>query len=273
MRLEANGQFSWYLYIRGRTFNFRWKRSYQDSSVSVIPNPSWLVWGRASRHQKLAPTFPGIDSCLMVTKRWSAFLEMEASLWLNGRSQNVAKGLWRTCLRLHAVGKQPSIPLIQPCEENGRSIWSMMICAYQSWNRTNCEWVTPKWNLRNDNKPVQWQLPTDKYFLVVVVVYAGVPFSIESDAVQRWVISLCDRTMEDVSLTSTTLPQILSAWCKNKSKTVVNCEFKFLNLKEHWMEWENPTWLKYRVNCNFCLWYIGHICHRNSSQFNCMDPR
>ena len=53
-------------------------------------NPSWLVWGRASRHQKLAPTFPGIDSCLMVTK-WD-FLEMEASLWLNGRSQNVAKG-------------------------------------------------------------------------------------------------------------------------------------------------------------------------------------
>ena len=34
--------------------------------------------------------FPGIDSCLMVTKR--DFLEMEASLWLNGRSQNVAKG-------------------------------------------------------------------------------------------------------------------------------------------------------------------------------------
>ena len=33
---------------------------------------------RASRHQKLAPTFPGIDSCLMVTKR--DFLEMEASL-------------------------------------------------------------------------------------------------------------------------------------------------------------------------------------------------
>ena len=56
----------------------------------LFPNPSWLVWGRASRHQKLAPTFPGIDSCLMVTKR--DFLEMEASLWLNGKSQNVAKG-------------------------------------------------------------------------------------------------------------------------------------------------------------------------------------
>ena len=35
----------------------------------LFPNPSWLVWGRASRHQKLAPTFPGIDSCLLVTKR------------------------------------------------------------------------------------------------------------------------------------------------------------------------------------------------------------
>ena len=56
----------------------------------LFPNPSWLVQGRASRHQKLAPTFPGIDSCLMVTKR--DFLEMEVSLWLNERSQNVAKG-------------------------------------------------------------------------------------------------------------------------------------------------------------------------------------
>ena len=56
----------------------------------LFPNPSWLVWGRASRYQKLAPTFPRIDSCLMVTK-WD-FLEMEASLWLNGKSQNVAKG-------------------------------------------------------------------------------------------------------------------------------------------------------------------------------------
>ena len=41
---------------------------------------------------KLAPTFSGIDNCLMVTKR--DFLKMEApmSLWLNERSQNVAKG-------------------------------------------------------------------------------------------------------------------------------------------------------------------------------------
>ena len=61
----------------------------------LFPNPSWLVWGRASHHQKLAPIFPGIDSYLMVTKR--DFLKMEASLWLNGKSQNVAKG-WLSTL-------------------------------------------------------------------------------------------------------------------------------------------------------------------------------
>ena len=55
-----------------------------------FPNFSWFVWGRASIYQKLAPTFPGIDSCLMVTKR--DFLEIEASLWLNEKSQNFAKG-------------------------------------------------------------------------------------------------------------------------------------------------------------------------------------
>ena len=56
----------------------------------LFPNPSWLVWGRASRHQKLAPTFPGIDSCFMVTQR--DFSKWKRHLWLNGRSQNVAKG-------------------------------------------------------------------------------------------------------------------------------------------------------------------------------------
>ena len=66
--------------------SLKWSSRFQR----LFLNPSWLVWGRASRHQKLAPTFPGIDSCLMVTK-WD-FLEMEASLWLNGKSQNVAKG-------------------------------------------------------------------------------------------------------------------------------------------------------------------------------------
>ena len=56
------------------------------------PNPSWLVWGRASRHQKLAPTFPGMNSCLVVIKTKRDFFEMEASLWLNGKTQNVTKG-------------------------------------------------------------------------------------------------------------------------------------------------------------------------------------
>ena len=72
----------------------------------LFPNPSWLVWGRTSRYQKLAPTFPGIDSCLMATKQ--DFLEMEASLWLNGKSQMLLKV---DCLP-NAVGKQPSMPLI-----------------------------------------------------------------------------------------------------------------------------------------------------------------
>ena len=51
----------------------------------LFPNPSWMVWGRAFRNQKLAPTFPWIENCLMVTKR--DFLEMEASLWLNKKSR------------------------------------------------------------------------------------------------------------------------------------------------------------------------------------------
>ena len=80
-----------------------------DSSVSSLIPTGWCRW--ASHHQKLAPTFPGIDSCLMVTKR--DFLEMEASLWLNERSQNVAKGGLSTCWEAAvAVRKQPSIPLI-----------------------------------------------------------------------------------------------------------------------------------------------------------------
>jgi hypothetical protein len=51
----------------------------------LFPNHSWLVW-KGIR----PPKSPGIDSCLMVTKR--DFLEMELSLKLNERSQNVAKG-------------------------------------------------------------------------------------------------------------------------------------------------------------------------------------
>ena len=72
----------------------------------LFPNPSWLVWGRAFQHQKLAPTFPWIDNCLMVTKR--DFLKMEASLWLNEKSWVLLKV---GCLP-YAVGKQPFIPLI-----------------------------------------------------------------------------------------------------------------------------------------------------------------
>ena len=72
----------------------------------LFPNPSWLVWGRASRHQKLAPTFPGIDSCLMVTKR--DFSKWKRHYDLTGGPKMLLKV---DCLP-NAVGKQPSIPLI-----------------------------------------------------------------------------------------------------------------------------------------------------------------
>ena len=82
----------------------RFQRLFPNPSWLV--NSSWLVWGRASRHQKLAPTFPWIDNCLMVTKR--DFLKMEASLWLNVKSRVSLKDF---CLP-YAVGKQRFIPLI-----------------------------------------------------------------------------------------------------------------------------------------------------------------
>ena len=73
----------------------------------LFPNPSWLVWGRASRHQKLAPTFPWIRQL----PYW----------WLNGISRNGSvtmtkrvgpKMLLKVDCLPNAVGKQPSIPLI-----------------------------------------------------------------------------------------------------------------------------------------------------------------
>ena len=42
------------------------------------------MWGRASHHKILAPTFPRIDNCLIMIEQ--DFLEMEASLWLNEKS-------------------------------------------------------------------------------------------------------------------------------------------------------------------------------------------
>ena len=52
-------------------------KRFPDSSVSSLIRTGWC--GRASNNQNLAPTFPGINSCLMVTK-WD-FLEMEASVY------------------------------------------------------------------------------------------------------------------------------------------------------------------------------------------------
>ena len=54
----------------------------------LFPNPSWLMSGRTSSHQKLVPAFPWIDNCVMVSK-------------------SLKVGHLR-----YAVGKQPSIPLI-----------------------------------------------------------------------------------------------------------------------------------------------------------------
>ena len=40
----------------------------------LFPNPSWLMSGRTSGHQKIVPTFLWIDNCLMVTKRYLMLL-------------------------------------------------------------------------------------------------------------------------------------------------------------------------------------------------------
>ena len=73
---------------------------------ALFPNPIWLVRGRASRHQKLAPTFPWIDNSLMVTK------------------------LLKVGCLPYAVGKQPSIPLI----DLGRT-WTL------NWWWWWCHWI------------------------------------------------------------------------------------------------------------------------------------
>ena len=57
-------------------------------SQRLLPTPSWLTSRRTSGHQKLVPTFPWMDNCLMATKTLTV-----------------------GCLP-YAVGKQPSIPLI-----------------------------------------------------------------------------------------------------------------------------------------------------------------
>ena len=49
-------------------------KRFPDSSVSSLIPTGWCR--RASHHQKLAPTFPGIDSCLMVTKTPEAKLRI-----------------------------------------------------------------------------------------------------------------------------------------------------------------------------------------------------
>ena len=74
----ADHQFKGTSHVRVREAEIQLPLKRSSRFQRLFPNPSWLVRGRASRHQKLAPTFSGIDSCLMVTKR--DFFEMEASL-------------------------------------------------------------------------------------------------------------------------------------------------------------------------------------------------
>ena len=63
---------------------YRGRNSTTSEEVSrfqrLFPNPSWLVWGKASRHQNLAPTFPRIDNCLIV----QVLNRVEVS-WICGR--------------------------------------------------------------------------------------------------------------------------------------------------------------------------------------------
>ena len=61
----------------GRTWTLKWRRWYGGGTTTVKRFPDASIssliptgcCGRASHHQKLAPTFPWIDSCIMVTKR------------------------------------------------------------------------------------------------------------------------------------------------------------------------------------------------------------
>ena len=76
--------------------------SWRNFQIPTSLPSSQLVSGeRASHHQKLAPIFAGIDSCLMVTKRWFSRNGTSVAIWLNERFQHVAKG-W---LSTYAVGK------------------------------------------------------------------------------------------------------------------------------------------------------------------------
>ena len=91
------------------------------------------------KYQNLAPTFPGIDNCLMKTK-WD-FVEIEASLWLIERSQN--KVLLKVGCPPYAVGKQPSIPLI----DLGR-IWTLSWWWWW-WIVIIIFWTWRCWNWRH----------------------------------------------------------------------------------------------------------------------------
>ena len=99
----------------------------------LFPNPSWMTSGRTPGHQKLVPTFPYID-CLMVTE-WD-FLGMEASLWLNKKSQNgsVTKGWLSTlCCWEEVVAHTLNISWkkidVKMMMDNGQEHCSVTLCC------------------------------------------------------------------------------------------------------------------------------------------------
>ena len=67
--------------VQRQKFNQDWRVS---RFQRLFPNPSWLVWGRASHRQKLAPTFPwwlnGIFSKWKCHHDWGRDPKMEVSL-------------------------------------------------------------------------------------------------------------------------------------------------------------------------------------------------
>ena len=77
-----------------------------DSSISSLIPVGWLAWGRASRHQKTRSNIPRGRQLPLIWWLNRISSKWKRSLWLNGRSQNVAND-WL----LVAVGKQPSMPL------------------------------------------------------------------------------------------------------------------------------------------------------------------
>ena len=115
-------------------FNICWIARFQR----LFLHPSWLTSSRTSGHQKLVPKFSWVDNCLMVTKQ--DFLEMEASQWLNKKSQNrssIAKGwsytlcCWEAAVRiLDSFWKNVDVEMMMMMKFVGNC---NQICFDSSW--------------------------------------------------------------------------------------------------------------------------------------------